>query len=211
MTLPSFLTWENGIKINVADPTFTSAGMSVYLKATTVGGSFSDPPKEIKISFKCSYTVEELNTDEVIVPFSDNQKFQPFSGTPFDGKFTFNTNDQDRCQYTHLYLYESEADFNGNVPKAADPIPFDDEFITMTTDTQGKYEYFFTITGNFDANGDYIKSNLGKATVFICGKELITPKMAPENRPIGLSDADTRRIIPFEDYESWFEITAPTD
>jgi len=34
-----------------------------------MGGSTSDPPKEIKVSFKCGYKIEELNDDEVIVAY----------------------------------------------------------------------------------------------------------------------------------------------
>jgi len=85
----------------------------------------------------------------------------------------------------------------------------------MSTATQGKLEFLFTITGGFkDSAGNYIMSNLGKATVFICGKEVITPTMKDRLRPIDLpktNDPAAQRIIAFEDYKKWFDITAPTD
>ena len=45
-------------------------------------------PKEIKISFKCGYEVEELNADDVIVAYKEGEVFNLFTVNivdPFKG------------------------------------------------------------------------------------------------------------------------------
>ena len=79
----------------------------------------------------------------------------------------------------------------------------------MSTDTQGKFEYFFAITGQADGGqtdieGNFIMSELGKATVYICGKEKIVPTMLGIKRPIDLlqtTDPEAERIIALDMYK----------
>ena len=92
----------------------------------------------------------------------------------------------------------------------------------MSPETQGRYSYFFTITGQTesgeggvkDSEGNYIMSNVGEALAYICGKETIVPTMLGEKRPIDLpktDDPEAERLITFDEYSQWFEIKAEAD
>jgi len=185
-------------------------GTTVYLRATTKGGVVSGL-KKITVSFKCGYKVEQTPTyDEVIVPFEDGKQFVPFPSNnvePLNGNFKFTTPDAARCPMTHVFLYASEADYESNSPKANMPVLYSDLNVDLTVPNQGKTEYFFAITGKKDPNGEYIRSNLGKATVYICGLETIT--LAKEGvRAIGLEKDKPSREIPYDEYSAWFKIEA---
>lgn len=110
--------------------------------------------KEIKVSFSCTYEVEQTTPGEdveVAVPFVGGpSNFTPFPAdnlSPFEGKFTFTTPDAPRCPMTQVLRYASEADYESNTPMAGMPVPYEDLVVPLTTDNQGRFEYFFAITG----------------------------------------------------------------
>jgi hypothetical protein len=80
----------------------------------------------------------------------------------------------------------------------------------LTTNTQGKTSYFFAITGKKDPNGEYIRSNLGKIDVYVCGLETIT-LLQDGKRAIGLDLGGTTREIAYDEYAAWFKVEAVVD
>ena len=132
------------------------------------------------VSFQCDYEIKETanyGDGDVIVPFVDGNVFKPFpldNQNPLNGAFTFTSSDTaTRCSMTHVLLYASEEDYKNNNPKANMPVLYAEQDITLNEQNQGKVEYFFAITGKKNYKGEYIRSNLGKATLYVCGKEEI--------------------------------------
>jgi hypothetical protein len=169
--------------------------VTLYLTSTT-RGNIVQRKKITIVQAPCEYTVASNNQDDqvLVIPFAPKGPLN--IGEELLKEHTFKSDDEPRCPVNKLYTYKTdkaeEVEYSGKMAE---------NIIEMDDNDKGKSTVFFKV-GNLDRTQT---STLEKATMIVCGKEVLSTKSSNfEN--VKLRRSDDSKEIAYAEYKDWFNL-----